>query len=180
MFAAGFMLIWVGSQFEAVILSSLGIALLGGGVASGGYMQLLTARAAYADPQLSMTTSQRLVTLVHGLLQTGLGLAVVFGGLGAGVLGGEGLWRMLTGRPGPLLLAIGAVMIALSIEVVLGEGQRMSSRWEFLASLPLRLASLPLMALGLACLALGVFALLLPAQSRAWMETTFGPFLPGP
>lgn len=180
MFLAGFLLIWASGQFELALLMNLGVALLGGGVTAGGYLQLLAARASDADLAGSTTSSQRIVRWLRGLLQTGIGLAVVFGALAAAFLGGEGLWRLLTGQPGPLLLATGAILVALSIEVVLAEGQHMTSRWQFLASLPLRLASLPLLALGLACLGFGAFALLLPTQFHAWIRATFGPFLPGP
>jgi len=180
MFVAGFLLIWASSQFDLALLFNLGVALLGGGITAGGFLHVQAARASSADPPGYTTRSQTIVSWLQALLQTGLGLAVVFGALSAGFLGGEGLWRLLTRQPGPLLLGIGASLIALSIEVVLGEGQRMNSHWEFLASLPLRLASLPLLALGLACLGIGAFALMLPAQFHAWLKATFGPFLPGP
>lgn len=178
-FAGGFLLVWGGVQLEHGLLSSMGVAMLGAGLTAGGYARLLGARSSSMEPGQS-TASQRVVNWLGALLQTGLGLAVVFAALTSSVLGGEGLWRMLAGQPGPLLLGIGAVLLASGIQVVLGDGQRMTSRWQFVASLPIRLASLPLLLLGLACMGLGGFALILPAAFHARIEATFGPFLRGP
>lgn len=178
LYAFGLLLLWAGVQTEVGLLSTLGVALLGGGVTAGGFLQLQGARETATEPIPS--SSQKIVLWVRALLQTGLGLALVLGSLTSAFLGGEGLWRILTRQPGPLLLAVGAVLIAVGIQVLLGGGERMTSRWESLASLPLRLSSLPSLALGLVCLALGAAAILAPAQFQAWINATFGSLVQGP
>jgi len=175
----GLALLWVASQAPGSRLASLGITILGAGVAAGGFYLLQAANESRSEPG-ALSGSQQLLLWLRGLAQSGLGLAISLGALAAVVLGGDRFLRLLTQQPAPALLAVGALLLAQAVNVALAQGEPMGTRWHWLASLPLRLTSLPLLLLGLLSLGVGFYALLAPAQFRAWLGMSLGPFFQAP
>lgn len=174
----GLVLLWVAAQAELARLSGLGVILLGLGAAAGGFFRLQAAWEWRSIPEAPAVPRQ-VVMWTRGLVQTGLGLALAMGGLTASLVGWERAWRLITRHPAPALLAVGSLLLAQAVILALAGGEPMSSRRQSLVSLPVRLASLPTLLLGLLILGVGGYALLAPAQFRAWLEVTFGAF-PGP
>ncbi|TFG49364.1 MAG: hypothetical protein E4H33_02405 [Anaerolineales bacterium] len=177
LFGAGLLLTWAGVQLPSSGFVAFAVAMIGAGVTAGGYQMLVTAGLPAEDPRSDPTRSQMMVTTIRSLLQVGFGLVLILGSMEAAVIGTEGLWQFISSQRSLVYLAVGAVLVATSLEVALGEGQVMRSRWELLASIPLRLASLPMFIIGLGFLGFGVFALLMPEIFNAWIHTTFGPFI---
>jgi hypothetical protein len=180
LFGGGLLMTWVGVQLGRSWPLVFTIALIGVGIVLGGYQMLYALSQTLLDIGREPTRSQKVVALIQSLLQVGFGSALILGSIAAALIGTEGLWQLLSSQRGLIFGGIGAVLIALSVQVALGEGQSIQSGWELIASIPLRLASLPMLLIGLVFLAVGSFALLLPASYTSWVQTTFGQFINTP
>ena len=141
---------------------TLGVFLIGAGIALGGIEALVTRRMPFRPSQDAYEDYAGAPAVIVGLMVLLIGAGIV----GAAYLLADGLWAAtvshLARRPAPLLVAAGLMLIGTGVLMMLNPRGRVGLAWTLLVRVPRSLLGLILVVAGLAAFGLGAWEWLEP------------------
>lgn len=163
-FIAGVLLFALGTQYPESPFQLIGLGLTGVGIVIFGADSIITRRASFDDTETNVSENYSgFSAVMWGVCFVLVGLALTGGAIVFGIKQDETVTTYLGQHPGPALIYIGVLVVAMSIPGIIGSHEVNRSKLAILGSVPGRLFAMLITTSAALVVLAGIYELISPS-----------------